>query len=159
MECHTHFECDSTEASWYSGKYALSSRIRFKAWSDCPLWTTKTEIHATTNLYYFRLLRVLKTGVPNYFESSRAYTYKRIPVLDASTSSSDLLDKADEIVDFIASGLCHGSVLVHCQRGVSRSTTAVVLYLMRYVNLILCYLHPCMTSCLSYFVLTVTSIL
>jgi protein-tyrosine phosphatase len=94
-----------------------------------------------TNLCYFRLLRVLKAGVPNYFESSGVYTYKRIPVLDASTSSSDLLDKADEIVDFIASGLCHGSVLVHCQRGVSRSTTAVVMYLMRYVNLMLCYLH------------------
>jgi hypothetical protein len=63
------------------------------------------------------------------------YTYKRIPVLDASTSSSDLLDQADEIVDFIASGLCHGSVLVHCQRGVSRSTTAVILYLMKRVGI------------------------
>jgi protein-tyrosine phosphatase len=74
---------------------------------------------------------MLQAGVPNYFESSGAFVYKRIPVLDASTSVSDFVEKADEIVKFIATGLCHGSVLVHCQRGVSRSTTAVLLYLMR----------------------------
>lgn len=34
------------------------------------------------------------------------------------------------IVAFIASGLHYGSVLVHCQRGVSRSATAVLFYLM-----------------------------
>eukprot|EP00978_Attheya_sp_CCMP212_P039263 scaffold202677_cov51-Attheya_sp.AAC.2 len=54
--------------------------------------------------------------------------YKRIPVYDAATS--DLLSYADSIVSFISSGLHHGSVLVHCQRGVSRSATSVVFFLM-----------------------------
>ncbi|EEC47494.1 predicted protein [Phaeodactylum tricornutum CCAP 1055/1] len=73
----------------------------------------------------------IKAGVPNFFESSGRFVYKRIAVLDAPTSVSDLAERSDEIVGFIAKGLHHGSVLVHCQRGVSRSTTAVLLYLMR----------------------------
>jgi len=57
----------------------------------------------------------------------------RVPVYDASTSVTDLLEAADAIVSFIAKALHHGSCLVHCQRGVSRSTTAVLFYLMRCV--------------------------
>jgi len=80
-----------------------------------------------------RVLFVL-SGVPNYFESTRpSFTYKRIPVYDASTS--DLLSRADEIVSFISTALYHGSVLVHCQRGVSRSVTCVAFYLMRKVGM------------------------
>ena len=69
--------------------------------------------------------------MPNYFESK--FVYKRIPVYDASTS--DLRHHADDAVAFISSGLCHGSVLVHCQRGVSRSATCVAFYLMRKVGM------------------------
>lgn len=71
----------------------------------------------------------IQAGVPNYFETS--FIYKRVPVYDASTSVSVLLEAADSICSFIATALCHGSVLVHCQRGVSRSVTAVLFYLMR----------------------------
>ena len=76
----------------------------------------------------------ITAGVPNFFEGKvgsggSKIQYKRIPVYDASTS--DLLSHADEIVNFINNGLHHGSVLVHCQRGVSRSATAVMMFLMR----------------------------
>lgn len=76
----------------------------------------------------------ITAGVPNFFEGKVApggskIQYKRIAVYDASTS--DLLSHAEEIVNFINNGLHHGSVLVHCQRGVSRSATAVMMFLMR----------------------------
>uniref|UniRef100_A0A7R9ZF94 protein-tyrosine-phosphatase n=1 Tax=Pseudictyota dubia TaxID=2749911 RepID=A0A7R9ZF94_9STRA len=70
-----------------------------------------------------------QSGVPNYFEKDKRLTYKRIPVYDASTS--DLLSRADQIVGFISSGLHHGSVLVHCKLGASRSATCVIFFLMR----------------------------
>jgi hypothetical protein len=73
----------------------------------------------------------ITAGIPNYFEnaSTSKIRYKRIPVYDASTSN--LLSYADEMVEFISNGLHHGGVLVHCQKGVSRSATAVVMFLMR----------------------------
>lgn len=78
----------------------------------------------------------ITAGVPNYFEGKTGpgghkILYKRIPVFDAATS--DMLSHADEIVNFISNGLHHGSVLVHCQRGVSRSASAVIMFLIRLV--------------------------
>ena len=104
----------------------------------------------------------IQAGVPNYFEkknnnnnnqtknttaattstpaTSTPYPtttiqYKRVPIYDTS-GSADLLynEYAEDIVSFISKGLCHGSVLVHCQRGISRSTTAILFYFMRYVT-------------------------
>ncbi len=72
----------------------------------------------------------ITAGVPNYFENTCGeIKYKRISIYDAS--SSDLLSHADEVVDFISNGLHHGGVLVHCQKGVSRSATAVIMFLVR----------------------------
>ena len=92
----------------------------------------------------------IQAGVPNYFEkkstakgSSKTFVYKRIPIYDSSTSVSELETYANEIVDFISKGLYHGSVLVHCHQGISRSTTCVLLFLMRYVTILL---QPTKTS-------------
>ncbi len=61
------------------------------------------------------------------------FVYKRIQVYDAP--ASDLLSHADEAVNFISSGLCHGSVLIHCHQGISRSTTCLAFYLVRKIGL------------------------
>lgn len=79
----------------------------------------------------------IEAGVPNYFEKSNTQqqhqrlVYHRIPIYDSPTSLPELKAKHEsEIIQFITKGLCHGNVFVHCSRGVSRSTTSVVLYLM-----------------------------
>lgn len=73
----------------------------------------------------------IQAGVPCYFEGT--FSYKRVAVYDAPMSVADFLTAADSIVAFVAKALHHGSCLVHCKRGVSRSTTAVLFYLMRCV--------------------------
>lgn len=72
----------------------------------------------------------IQAGVANFFEKTHSFVYKRIPIFDSPTSVTDLERQVDEIVTFITNGLFHGSVLVHCHKGVSRSTTCVLLYLM-----------------------------
>jgi len=78
----------------------------------------------------------IEAGVPNYFEkpnlsSQKRLKYHRIPIYDTPASLPELQTEHEAaIVRFITKGLCHGNVLVHCSRGVSRSTTSVILYLM-----------------------------
>lgn len=75
----------------------------------------------------------VQAGVPNFFEkhSNRGFVYLRIPVFDyGAASAQQLRDQAEKVVKFLSNGLFHGSVLVHCRHGVSRSTTCVLLYLM-----------------------------
>jgi len=105
----------------------------------------KVDAKSQSTLVQRNVLRILNVtpakeagitaGVPNYFEnkSSMGMKYKRISVYDSTTS--DLLPFAEEIVQFISNGLHHGSVLVHCQRGVSRSATSVIMFLMRKANM------------------------
>ena len=82
----------------------------------------------------------IQAGVPNFFEKSkRGFTYKRINVYDTPSSATQLEEFAPSIVKFISNGLFHGSVLVHCQHGVSRSTTCVLFYLMRCVTQLFCF--------------------
>mmetsp|Transcript_4123 Transcript_4123/g.5989 ORF Transcript_4123/g.5989 Transcript_4123/m.5989 type:complete len:273 (-) Transcript_4123:90-908(-) len=75
----------------------------------------------------------IKAGVANFFEKKKVFTYRRISVYDNATS--DLLQYAPSIVSFISNALHYGSILVHCQRGVSRSTTCVLFYLMNKVGM------------------------
>ena len=66
-------------------------------------------------------------GCPSFFE--RELRYLRVPIYDSP--AEDAAEHFDAVLDFIASRLHYGGVLVHCNRGVSRSATFVVAHLMR----------------------------
>ena len=66
-------------------------------------------------------------GCPSFFE--RELRYLRVPIYDSP--AEDAAEHFDEVLDFIASRLHYGGVLVHCNRGVSRSATFVVAHLMK----------------------------
>jgi len=68
----------------------------------------------------------LKTVYPNY------YKYLFIPADDKPAYKLDVY--FDEIADFIYSAIHHeqGKVFVHCYWGISRSTTSVMAYLIKY---------------------------
>lgn len=68
-----------------------------------------------------------EAGCPNYFKSE--ITYLRLPVFD--NRGEDLLAHFEACSDFIDSRLSFGSVLIHCNKGVSRSASFVCAYLMR----------------------------
>ena len=68
------------------------------------------------------------TGCPNFFEKEPTMRYRRVPIFD--TQAEDASGHFDGACDFVASRLHHGGVLVHCNRGVSRSATFVVAHLM-----------------------------
>jgi Dual specificity phosphatase, catalytic domain len=100
-----------------------------------------------------------KTGVPNYFEQKPStvnapplpppssssssvanipeamtkFQYLRIPIYDSSISTTTLYDAIDSICTFINQAIVYQqtSILIHCQRGISRSVTVAIIYLIR----------------------------
>ena len=58
-------------------------------------------------------------------------TDRHLKILCRDSSDQDLLFHMQRACDFIEASLAHGAVLVHCEQGVSRSTTFVIAYLMR----------------------------
>jgi len=68
-------------------------------------------------------------GVPNFFEKDRSITYLRCSIFDSTTEN--IMEHMDAAVAFIENAKYHGKVLVHCYRGVSRSASVVIGYLMK----------------------------
>ena len=68
-------------------------------------------------------------GCANFFEQEALMHYHRVPIFD--TQAEDATGYLAGAAKFIESRLHYGGVLVHCNRGISRSATFVVAYLMR----------------------------
>jgi protein-tyrosine phosphatase len=70
-----------------------------------------------------------EAGCPNFFEKDSSLTYKRIALFD--NKGEDLLGHMEAVYQFIEHARHHGNVLVHCHKGISRSASFVIGYLMR----------------------------
>jgi len=71
------------------------------------------------------------TEIRNYYEKDVMFSYFKCPVMD--TESAVLSEYFDAAAQFIHEARQTGhSVLVHCQQGVSRSSTIVLAYLIKY---------------------------
>mmetsp|Transcript_1010 Transcript_1010/g.1287 ORF Transcript_1010/g.1287 Transcript_1010/m.1287 type:complete len:445 (-) Transcript_1010:182-1516(-) len=68
-------------------------------------------------------------GCPNFFEKNREFTYKRVAIFDNRGES--VLAHLPGCIAFMDQGKHYGNVLVHCNKGVSRSTSMVLGYLMK----------------------------
>jgi protein-tyrosine phosphatase len=70
-----------------------------------------------------------ESGCPNFYEKDKTFVYKRIPIFD--NKGEDILPHIDSAYKFIEEGKHYGGILVHCHKGVSRSASFVIGYLMR----------------------------
>jgi len=70
-----------------------------------------------------------ENGCPNFFEKDKSITYKRIPIFD--NRGEDIISHMDTAYNFIEQSKHYGAILVHCHKGVSRSASFVIGYLMR----------------------------
>ncbi|KAK1934668.1 Dual specificity protein phosphatase 2 [Phytophthora citrophthora] len=68
-------------------------------------------------------------GVPNFFEKDKLFTYRRCPVFD--NKAEDISGVLEGCIAFIDQAKYYGRILVHCNKGVSRSSSMVVAYLMK----------------------------
>lgn len=70
-----------------------------------------------------------EAGVPNYYEKDRDFKYCRIPIFD--NKGEDITFHLDTAFRFIEEAKHYGGILVHCLKGVSRSASFVIAYLMK----------------------------
>ncbi|KAE8887890.1 hypothetical protein PF005_g8433 [Phytophthora fragariae] len=68
-------------------------------------------------------------GVPNFFEKDKLFTYRRCPLFD--NKAEDISGVLEGCIAFMDQAKYYGRILVHCNKGVSRSSSMVVAYLMK----------------------------
>ncbi|KAL3656330.1 hypothetical protein V7S43_018822 [Phytophthora oleae] len=68
-------------------------------------------------------------GVPNFFEKDKLFTYRRCPIFD--NKAEDISGVLEGCIAFMDQAKYYGRILVHCNKGVSRSSSMVVAYLMK----------------------------
>lgn len=69
-----------------------------------------------------------EAGCPNYFEKEQTFKYLRIPIFD--NKGENLLSHLPTAFKFIEESMHYGGVLIHCHKGVSRSASVAIAYLM-----------------------------
>jgi protein-tyrosine phosphatase len=69
-----------------------------------------------------------ENGCPNYYEKEKSFIYKRIPIFD--NKGEDIMGHMNTACSFIEESKHYGNILVHCHKGVSRSASFVIGYLM-----------------------------
>eukprot|EP00092_Neocalanus_flemingeri_P000728 GFUD01000772.1.p1 GENE.GFUD01000772.1~~GFUD01000772.1.p1 ORF type:complete len:460 (-),score=42.57 GFUD01000772.1:1194-2573(-) len=88
-----------------------------------------SDIEALSRLGIDHVLNV--TAVSPAYQMSSKITYKQLHAADNGYQNlKQYFDEAFEFID--AARACGGSVLIHCQAGVSRSPTIAVAYLIKY---------------------------
>lgn len=70
-----------------------------------------------------------ENGCPNYYEKDKEFVYKRIPIFD--NKGENISAHMETAFRFIEEGKHYGGVLVHCHKGISRSASFVMGYLMQ----------------------------
>lgn len=70
-----------------------------------------------------------ENGCPNYFEKEKTFVYKRIPIFD--NRGEDMAAHIDFAIQFIEQSRHHGNILVHCHKGISRSSSFIIAYLIK----------------------------
>ncbi|KAG3112182.1 hypothetical protein PI124_g8836 [Phytophthora idaei] len=68
-------------------------------------------------------------GGPNFFEKDKIFTYRRCPIFD--NKAEDISGVLEGCIAFMDQAKYYGRILVHCNKGVSRSSSMVVAYLMK----------------------------
>ncbi|CAI5740125.1 unnamed protein product [Peronospora farinosa] len=68
-------------------------------------------------------------GVPNFFEKDKLFTYRRCSIFD--NKAEDISGVLEGCIAFMDQAKYYGRILVHCNKGVSRSSSMVVAYLMK----------------------------
>ena len=72
-----------------------------------------------------------ENGCSNYFEKQKeiGLTYQRIPILD--NRGENIIPYIEIVYRFIEESRHYGNILVHCHKGISRSVSMVIGYLMK----------------------------
>jgi protein-tyrosine phosphatase len=70
-----------------------------------------------------------ENGCSNYYEKSKQVVYCRIPVFD--NRGENILKYLDISYKFIEENRHYGNILVHCHKGISRSVSIVIGYMMK----------------------------
>ena len=83
-----------------------------------------------TLLHKLQVTHVLNMAAECPCFHPNAFSYLHVQAADHE--AFQLFDRLDEVADFIDAGMRNGGVLAHCAYGISRGSSAVIAYLMKY---------------------------